>query len=180
MNTWRNLPGKIFVTLASLDPRLRERSRRAAAGLSRGEAGLFLAMSRYDLAHSLAVAARLEDDPLLRRAGLLHDTGKLRAELGLIARWLYIALEILCPSRLRRLAQSIESEATGGSVMERTGSLRRRWKRGFYVQFHHAEIAAELLTASGCEEELVGLVASHQDDAHDGKQRRLREADDSL
>jgi hypothetical protein len=180
MNTWRNLPGKIFVTLASLDPRLRSRSCHATVGLSRDEAELFLSMARYDLAHSLAVSARLEDDPLLHKAGLLHDTGKLRSELGLFVRWLYTALEILYPSRLRILAARIEDEAAGSDAMERVASLRRGWKRGLYVQLHHAEIAGELLAGMGCEEDLVRLVATHQEEPCDKAQRRLKGADDSL
>jgi hypothetical protein len=180
MNTWRNLPGKVYVTLASLDPRLRSRSRRTAEGLSGAEAGLFLSMSRYDLAHSMAVASRLEDDGLLRRAGLLHDTGKLRSELGLLSRWLYTALEILFPSRLQRLLVRVDAEAAGSGVMERVRSLPRGWRRGLYVQLHHAEIAAELLELAGSDAELVGLVGSHQDEPRDAQQRRLREADDSL
>lgn len=180
MNTWRNLPGKIYVTLASLDPRLRARSRRAAQGLSPAEAELFLSMSRYDLAHSMAVASRLEDETLLREAALLHDTGKLRSELGLFTRWLYTALEIFYPSRLRLLAQRVESEACGGGVMESMHSLPRGWRRGLYVQLHHAEIASELLARADSGEELVRLVGSHQAEPRDARQSRLREADDSL
>ncbi|MEW6552996.1 MAG: hypothetical protein AB1384_01755 [Actinomycetota bacterium] len=180
MNTWRNLPGKIYVTLASLDPRLRARSRRAARGLSGGERALFLAMSRYDLAHSLAVASRLGDEDILRRAGLLHDTGKLRGELGLFSRWLYTALEIFYPSRLVALAQRVEGEVSGSGVLGRMHSLPRGWRRGLYVQLHHAEIAAELLARAGSERELVELVGSHQDEPRDARQRRLREADDFL
>ncbi len=180
MNTWRNLPGKTYVTLASLDPRLRGRARAAAEGLSPGEADLFLSMARYDLAHAMAVAARLAGDPLLRKAGLLHDTGKLRSELGLFARWLYTALEIFYPSRLAELSRRVEEEATGSGVMERTRSLPRGWKRGLYVQLHHAEIAAELLAGKGSDEELVRLVGSHQGEPSGARQRLLREADDLL
>ncbi|MDD3717113.1 MAG: hypothetical protein PHP28_00420 [Actinomycetota bacterium] len=180
MNTWRNLPGKAFVTLASLDPGLRGRARRAAAGLSPGEAGLFLAMARYDLAHSLAVAARVEEDPLLRRAALLHDTGKLRSELGLYARWLYTALEITSPSLLGKLERRVEADAEGSGVMERMASLPRGWRRGLFVQLHHAEIAGRLLEALGSDDMLVALVGSHQDEPRDASARRLREADDRL
>jgi len=180
MNTWRNLPGKIYVTLASLDPRLRSRSRRAAQGLSSGERGLFLSMSRYDLVHSMAVASRLTGDDLLRRAGLLHDTGKLRSELGLLTRWLYTALEIALPSCLQGLAERIDAKAAGSGVMERVHSLPRGWRRGLYVQLHHAEIAAEQLAQAGSEAELLRLVGSHQDEPRDTPQRLLREADDSL
>jgi hypothetical protein len=180
MNTWRNLPGKIWVTIASLDPRLRGRSSAAAARLSPEESELFLAMARYDLAHSLAVAARLEDDPLLYKAGLLHDAGKLRSELDLFARWLYTAMELFMPQRLQRTGAAVEEEAVGEEVKERIYSLPRGWKRGLYVQLHHGEIAGELLSSAGSDEELVRLVGEHQDEPADEKAGRLREIDDSL
>jgi putative nucleotidyltransferase with HDIG domain len=180
MNTWRNLPGKIYVTLASLDPRLRTRSRRMAEVLTGDEAGLFLSMSRYDLVHSMAVASRLTGDDLLREAALLHDTGKLRSELGLLSRWHYTVLEMFYPSRLLRLSQRVEGEAAGSGVMERVHSLPRGWRRGLYVQLHHAEIAAELLERAGSKPEVIRLVRSHQDEPRDTMQRKLREADDSL
>jgi len=174
MNTWSNLPGKISVTLVSLDPRLRGRARLAAVDLSPGEAELFAAMSRYDLAHSLAVASRLVDDPLL------HDAGKLRGELGLFTRWLYTALEIAAPALLRRIAAGIEGQAVGEGVMERMRMLTRGWRRGLYVQLHHGEIAALMLERMGSEEELVRLVGRHQQEPRDERERRLRDVDDSL
>lgn len=180
MNTWRNLPGKIWVTLVSLDPRLRGRARRAASVLSPGEAELFAAMGRYDMAHSMAVAARLADDNLLYRAGLLHDAGKLRSELGILTRWLYTALELLAPPLLQRIKEEIEADATGDGVSERMYSLPRGWKRGLYVQMHHGEIAAEMLARMDCEEELVRLVGSHQFEPRDDMERRLQEVDDIL
>ena len=180
MNTWRNLPGKIWVTMASLDPRLRSRSHRAAASLAPVESDLFLAMSRYDLAHAMAVAKRLEDDHLLHRAGLLHDAGKLRSEAGIVTRWLYTGMELMMPKRLRRTCTAVEERAQGGDVMERAHSLPRGWRRGIYVMLHHGEIAAELLTALGCEEELVLLVRCHQEEPGSERARRLKDADDSL
>jgi putative nucleotidyltransferase with HDIG domain len=169
-----------MVTLASLDPRLRSRSRREAALLSPEEEALFMSMTRYDLAHSLAVAEKLKDDRLLFKAGLLHDSGKLHGELGLFTRWLYTALEITAPSCLKRVARSIEAGAHGSGIMERTLSLPRGWRRGMFVQLHHGEIAAEILRHIGCEEELIRLVGSHQGLPGNELERRLREADDSL
>ncbi len=137
-------------------------------------------MSRYDLAHGLAVAERLGDDPLLYRAGLLHDAGKLRGEAGIVTRWLYTGMELLAPGLLRRTCAAVEERARGADVMERARGLPRGWERGIYVQAHHGEIAAALLAAAGSEEELVGLVGRHQSRPRDERARRLREVDDSL
>lgn len=180
MNSWRNLPKKIWVTIASLDPRLRVRSRAAASRLDAGEADLFLSMARYDLAHSMAVAARLEDDPLLYRAALLHDAGKLRSELNIFARWLYTAMELLAPRRLQRIEAAVEEQAAGEGVTNRIHSLPRGWRRGLYVQLHHGEIAAEILSSLGSDKELVQLVREHQEEPADERSVRLREVDDSL
>lgn len=180
MNTWKNLPGKIWVTLASLDPRLRRRARAAASCLAPGERELFLAMGRYDLAHALAVARRLADDPLLRRAALLHDAGKLRPELGVVTRWLYTCLELVTPSRLQRMGEGVDTGPGGGGVLERARVLPRGWRRGLFVQLHHGEIAAEMLRELGSEAELVRLVGEHQGEPGDERARRLREVDDSF
>lgn len=180
MNTWHNLPGKAWVSLLALDPRLRRRAERACESLSPEEKRLFQAMNRYDQAHSLAMAARLRDDPLLYRAALLHDTGKLTSELRLIVRWMYTFLEILLPRFLARVAEGVERTARGEGVLERMRSLPRGWRRGLFVQLHHGEIAAELLRRAGSEEGLVRLVGGHQEEPRDERARRLRRVDDAL
>lgn len=180
MNTWRNLPGKLKVSLLSLHPGLRREAKRAAEELSAGEREIFLSMNRYDLAHSLAMARRLADDPLLRRAALLHDTGKLRRDLNIFTRWLYTFHEIFFPRRLQRICSAVEGKARGRDVLERIDSLPHGWRRGFFVQAHHGEIAAAVLRRAGSEDELVRLVAEHQDVPRDARARRLREADDAL
>ena len=179
MNTWRNLPGKAVAAASSFHPRLRERAEKAAGCLSRGERELFLAMGRYDLAHSLAVAERLRDDPLLYRAALLHDVGKLGSELNLLHRWLYTALELLAPRRLRALCGKAEARARGTGALERARSLPRGLGRGFFVQAHHGEIAAELLRELGSEDSLVRLVGGHQGEPDGPRAARLRAADDA-
>ncbi len=179
MNTWRDLPGKALVAAAALHPRLRARAARAAEALAPGERELFLSLKRYDIAHSLAVARRLRDDPLLHRAALLHDVGKLPSELGLPARWLYTAAELTAPRLLRGLCRKAEEMARGGGALERARSLPRGIWRGLYVQDHHGEIAGELLRERGSEEELVRLVAAHQGEPADARAARLREADDA-
>ncbi len=180
MNTWRNLPGKALVSLLALDPRLRARGERAAAVLSPEEKRLFSGMDRYDRAHSLAVASRLRDDPLLYRAALLHDCGKLTEELDLKVRWVYTFLEVFAPRLLSRVAARVEREAHGQDVLERMRSLTPGWRRGIYVQLHHGEVAAALLERAGSDVELVRLVRDHQREPRDERARRLREMDDAL
>jgi hypothetical protein len=178
MNTWRNIPGKVWIALLSLDPFLKGRALKAASLLPDGESQLFLSMSRYDLAHAMTVAKRLRDDPLLVRAALLHDSGKLRSELGLFMRQVLTALEVLAPRELDRMTREVEAKARGERPVEKTQSLQGTWKKGLYTQAHHGEIAAELLRGLGSEDELVRLVAGHQKEPFDERSRRLREVDD--
>lgn len=180
MNTWRNLPGKALVSLLALDPRLGARGERAAAALTAEERRLFMAMDRYDRAHSLALAKRLRDDPLLYRAALLHDCGKLTSELGLRVRWAYTFLEVFAPRLLARLAAKVEREAHGEDVLKRMRSIPPGWRRGIYVQLHHGEVAAALLERAGSDVELVRLVRDHQKEPRDERARRLRRMDDAF
>jgi hypothetical protein len=178
MNTWRNLPGKIWVAIISLDPFLRRRSHVAAAGLAPGEAELFLDMSRYDLAHSLAVAGKLKDDPFLYKTALLHDAGKLRSDLGLFTRWLYTGIEVFLPSCLRRQRKNLDEAAAGESALKKARSLPRGWRRGLYVQFHHGEIGAEILDGLGSDAELIAIIGGHQGEPLGERAKRLAEVDD--
>jgi hypothetical protein len=178
MNTFWNLPGKVWITIYSLNPLLGRRARDASRCLTPNERELFLNMSRYDLAHSLAVSSRLRDDPVLYRTALLHDAGKLRSDLNLFTRWMYTWLEIFAPSLLKRQRERLTAAAEGGNALERARSLPRGWRRGFYVQFNHGEIGADILRKAGSEEEVVGLVRGHQGEPHDPRSRRLAEVDD--
>jgi hypothetical protein len=180
MNTWRNLPGKLWIAVASIDPLLRKRARKAADVLSEDEAALLLEMKRYDLAHSLAVAGRLNEDLLLYRAALLHDAGKLKNYLGLSTRWVYTWMEIFAPRRLKLAGDRLEDEAVGESALERARGFPKGWRRGLYVQMHHGEIGAEILSGLGSDPELVRLVGGHQKEPTDGRSKKLKEVDDIL
>ena len=180
MNTFWNLPGKIWITIASLDPLLRRRASHASECLTPVERELFLDMTRYDLAHSLAVSSKLRDDPILYKAALLHDAGKLSSDLNLFTRWLYTGLEIFMPPVLRRQKERLQEMAEGEDVLERARSLPRGWSRGLYIQFHHGEIGAQILREAGSEDEVVELVQCHQGEPHDQRSQRLAEVDDSF
>jgi hypothetical protein len=180
MNTFRNLPGKIWITIASLDPWLRRRAGHASECLSPVEKELYLDMTRYDLAHSLAVSAKLRDDPILYKTALLHDAGKLSSDLNLFTRWLYTWLEIFMPSLLQRQEERLKELAQGEDALERARSLPRGWKRGLYIQFHHGEIGSEILKEAGSEDEVIELVHGHQGEPRDQRSQRLAEVDDSF
>jgi len=142
------------------------------------EAELFLAMSRYDLAHSMAVAEKLRGDPLLFKAALLHDVGKMKEHLTLSTRWLYTCMELCASARLKRMVRELEGKTSGGDVLERALSLPKGWRRGFFVQVYHGELGAELLKGLGSEPEMVNLVKGHQKDPSGEKAERLKEIDD--
>jgi hypothetical protein len=178
MNTWKNIPGKIWISILSLDPFLKRRARKTAEPLDQSEAHLFLSMNRYDLAHAITVAARLRDDPLLYQAALLHDSGKLHSDFGLFTRWLFTVLEILAPKSLQQMIDRVEATVIGDRPIEKARSIRGAWRRGLYMQAHHGEIAAELLWGLGSDDELIRLVAGHQADPVSPRARRLRDVDD--
>ena len=180
MNTFRNLPGKIWITIASLDPWLRRRARYASECLTPLEKELYLDMTRYDLAHSLAVSDKLRDDPILYTAGLLHDAGKRSSDHNLFTRWLHPWLEIFMPSVLKRQEERLKELAEGEDALQRARSLPRGWKRGLYIQFHHGEIGAEILKEAGSEDEIIELIQGHQGEPRDQRSRRLAEVDDSF
>lgn len=155
--------GKTRVFLLSLAPRLNAACRdMAAAHLALFEAELFGRMSRYDRAHSLLVAGRLSDDEVLVRASLLHDTGKLRAELPAWFRTAYTATEILTRDRLAAANVRVDAAAGEGTCLERLERLRGRRERALFVQSHHGEIGADILQGLGCELEVTRIVRYHQ------------------
>ncbi len=155
--------GKTRVLLLCFSPSLAARCRKAeACHLNPSEAALFSSMSRYDRAHSLLVAGQLKDDETLTRAALLHDAGKLRAELPAWFRTGYTMAEILAPRRLARQVERVSAEAGTGSCRERLDRLGGSTQRALFVQSHHGRIAAEILEGLGCELEVVRLVRYHQ------------------
>ncbi len=156
--------GKARVTLLSLSPRLDAHCRwLAATCLAPPEAALFFDMNRYDRAHSILVASRLQDDEILKKTALLHDVGKLHSELPAWFRTGYTAAEIIAPVHLDRVRARLEAREGEGTTGERLSHLRRKSDRALFVQTHHGEIAAEMLTALGCELEVVRLVRYHQE-----------------
>ena len=125
--------------------------------LSGPERDLFLQMDDGDQVHSLRVARlcleSLEQFPhldrgLIMRAALLHDVGKVGADLGLGFRTFWVLGHRVLPWVLDWIA------AGGGEA--RPGGLRHK----MYRQLRHAPIGAKMLREMGAEEELCRLVAA--------------------
>jgi putative nucleotidyltransferase with HDIG domain len=161
MAEWASLPGKIFVVKDMFFPSLRKRLEREREHLTSQEFEIFSRLSRYDLAHSLRMARKIKDDPILRKAALLHDIGKTDENLSPITRELYTLLELVSPPLLKRLVGKIDREARGQTQRERAASLDKRWKRSFYIQAHHDLVGGEILTRIGSNPEVIRLVSSH-------------------
>jgi hypothetical protein len=159
----RNIPPKVITILYVLAPGARKRFEREAACLTEGEHALAARMGRYDKAHSARMAAAVTDDPVLKKAALLHDVGKSDPRLKFVFRVLYTSLELLTPGRLHEIMAGLESETSGSDAMERTGSLRRDWARAFYAQAHHAALGGIMLERAGSDPGVTALVGSHQD-----------------
>jgi hypothetical protein len=125
----------------------------AARYLSLEALALFRTMPRYDRRHGLAVARHLRsaghDDPDLIAAALLHDTGKTCHPGGRV-------------SLMHRVA-TVLARAVEPGLLERLGREGARWRRPFYVQFHHAALGAELAREVGCSATTVWLIRHHED-----------------
>lgn len=125
--------------------------------LTQAERELFLRMDEGDRAHSLRVAqlclASLErfpelDERVMMKAALLHDVGKIGADLGLAFRTLWVLGHRVAPWLLDWIARR--------SAGARPGSLRHK----MHVQLRHAEIGANMLREVGTEEEVCRLVTA--------------------
>jgi hypothetical protein len=115
---------------------------------------LFAMLSPMDQRHSLAVLRDLRrvgyTSPILLEAALLHDIGKTVARITIWHRVLFVLINRLSPSLLRKLAN---------------GRVKRGWRWSLYILLHHEEMGAELAAAAGCTTEVVDLIAGRGDKA---------------
>jgi hypothetical protein len=113
----------------------------------------FLRLSRFDQTHLCRVYEVLreqgEDDPDVLVAALLHDLGKASSEgnVRLLHRVARVLLARSVPSILNRLARPPAS----------------RWRTGFVLAVHHAQLGAELAERLGCSPRTCWLIAHHED-----------------
>lgn len=162
--------GRFRQGLASLWPRLpAECAAAVEAELTTAQAGAFYRLARYDQAHLcrayLALRAAGETDRDLLVAALLHDVGKASPEgrVRLIHRIARVLLAWRAPAALTWLGRRPAP----------------RWRVGFALAAHHAELGARQAAALGCTPRTCWLIAHHEDapPPPDEALRRLIEAD---
>jgi hypothetical protein len=154
---WRALAGRVSAEERALVARL----------LPAAELELFLRMPGYDQRHCLDVYWTLvragHADPLLLRAALFHDTGKVDERgrpLPLLWYGLLVVWKRLWPGGYERIAAS-------------PGGLRRY----FYYYAHHAALGAELARKAGSPPEIVQALRHYHDDDPSGMAATLQWAD---
>ena len=139
---------------------------------------VFAAMPRQYRRHALGVYGRVReagcDDPIVWQAALLHDSGKYDPASGR-----YVTV-------VHRVAVVLLGAVPGGGRVLK-GLSRGRSARGpggwllypFYLSRHHARLGAEIAASRGAADDLVRLIARHQEDAgEDDRLKALQAADD--
>jgi hypothetical protein len=122
-----------------------------AATLTAGELRLFNRMTRFDQRHCLDVYETLVragyDDPLLLRAALVHDCGKVAEDgrpIPLLYYGAFVLLQKLAPGLYRRAA------ASGRSLL---------WPFALHLQ--HEERAARLAELAGSPSDLISILRDY-------------------
>jgi putative nucleotidyltransferase with HDIG domain len=142
-----------------------------ARNLTDAERDLFLRLDPPDQEHSLRVTRKAcegladypqVDGPLVTKAALLHDVGKVGGHLGLLFRTGWVFTHRLVPYWLDAFARRGDRA--------RPGSLRHK----MWVQVSHAALGADMLTQTATDPAVVALVRSTgEEDSPDDSQARL-------
>lgn len=121
------------------------------AVLTPDELALFQRFSLSDQQHSYCVLGTLQragyTQPVLQKAALLHDIGKIRYRLTIWERSLAVLLGMLWSRRVDAWGQG---EARG-------------WQRPFVIKAQHPVWGADMVNAVGGEAVVVSLIRRHQD-----------------
>src|SRR5690606_28663968 len=130
---------------------------------------LFWQMSRRDQHHAIAVSIKAErlarhrgvwDGAEIRtliRAGLLHDIGRVRGEVGIHHKVLYVLVKRLRPRWAVQLARE------GEKVVGRGGRLNwgDKLRRAFFTQTVHPDRGAAMARLWGIEADVERLIRLH-------------------
>jgi putative nucleotidyltransferase with HDIG domain len=115
---------------------------------------LFREMPPMDQHHCLAVFRALREaghtDPSLLEAALLHDVGK-----------------TLGPVRVGHRVLAVLGKAFFPSVWNKVDGQPGTWRYPFSVHRRHAALGAKLAAEVGCAQDVVWLVAHHEDERRD-------------
>jgi len=155
--------------LAAITARLTPEERALVVqALGPGELMLFERMPRCDQRHCLDVCRTLRaggyDDPLLLRAALLHDCGKVDDD-GRPIPLLYYGIFVV----LRRRAPAL---------YERAARAGRGLLRPFAIHAAHEQRSARLAAAAGSSAELVAILNDYADRRPTAQTEALRWADE--
>lgn len=141
---------RVWQALVGIHPRLEARDlAEARRWLSPAQFDLWLRQSPRDQAHTLRVArllrARGHTARPLMQAALLHDVGKIAGRPRLIHRTIWVLAKFLPPRWQAALIAD------------------RGWRRPFWALAEHPRLGAEMARAAGSDDDVVWLIAHHQD-----------------
>ena len=128
---------------------------------------LFLSQRPFEQRHAIALGKALlavqPDAPChLIEAALLHDLGKVEADVRRWQRVAFVLLTALAPWLLQRLADPIPDSH----------------RHVLWVLQHHAALGADLAQAQGVDARTVWLIRHHHDHLDDAELRLLRRVDE--
>ena len=152
---------RVWQALTGLWPRISEVDRaEARAWLSERQFALWAQQTPRDQRHSLRVLRLLrawgwEARPLMQ-AALLHDVGKSVTKPTLWHRTVWVLAGALAPRWRSFLIR------------------KQGWRRPFWVLAEHPRLGAEMARAAGCDEEVVWLIAHHQEEKVNENSARAR------
>src|SRR6266540_6817732 len=166
-SAWYRLRQFFAALMARLTPAERKL---VARTLSRAELALFERMPRYDQRHCLDVCITLRaagyDDPLLLRAALLHDCGKVDDDGRPIPLIYYGAFVVI-----QRLAPALYAWA----ARDGRGPLRP-----FAIHAAHDERSARMAEAAGSPPEIVATLRDYAERRMTERTRALSWADNQV
>ena len=140
---------------------------RVAPYLSPVARDLFLSQRRFEQRHAVDLAealltARTDAPAHIVAAALLHDLGKVAAD---VRRWQRVAFVLLVAGAPRLLGRIANAEP---------GSRGH----AFWVLQHHAALGADLAQAHGVDARTVWLIRHHHDRLDDAELRLLQRVDE--